>query len=151
MMSIKIKMFGKHSVSTLFFWISIIGFVLSVVFFIGTFFSGLLKAFTALDSFTKILFFFIPKIAFFYLLVLIFKVFKTEKIFTSKAVNYLYSFTGINFLMALLIIISTRFEGFWVEELVPLFPFVVLGVFSAFIASIFKQGFQIQKENELTI
>ncbi|WAC00848.1 DUF2975 domain-containing protein [Lacinutrix neustonica] len=151
MKHIKLKMFGKHSVSALFFWLSIVCFLLSVIFFVGTFFSDLLKAFTALNSISKISFFFIPKIVFFYMLILIFRAFKTEKIFTKRTVIYLYLFAGINFLMVLVILLSLKFEGYWAQDIVPIFPLIVLGVFGLFIAAIFKQGFQIQKDNELTI
>lgn len=58
---------------------------------------------------------------------------------------------GINFIMALFIFLSIKFEGFWAEDIIPIFPLIILGVFSAFLASIFKQGFQIQQENDLTI
>lgn len=145
------KMFGKYSVSTIFFWLSIICFIATIVFFIAIMFSGLLKAFTGLCSTAQVFFFFVPKLIFFYLLILIFRTFKTDKIFTKKAINYLHLFTAVNFMISLLIIVSTKFDIHWIQEIVPLFPFVVLGVFSAFLASIFKQGFQLQQENELTI
>ena len=144
-------MFGRHSVSSLFFWISMASFVLFVVIFIAIFFSALLKAFMGIDSAVKIILFFIPKIVFLYLLILIFRTFMTEQIFTKKAINYLYMFMSINFLMALFIFLSIKFEGFWAEDIIPVFPLIILGIFSAFLGSIFKQGFQIQQENNLTI
>ncbi len=145
------KMFGKYSVSTLFFLLSILCFISITILFIATMYSNLLKAFTGLNSIVQIFFFFIPKLIFFYLLILIFRAFKAEKIFTKKAINYLHLFTAVNFLISVLIIVFTKYDIYWIQEIFPLFPFVILGVFSAFIAVIFKQGFQLQQENELTI
>lgn len=31
------------------------------------------------------------------------------------------------------------------------FPYIIIGVFALFLATIFKQGFTIQQENDLTI
>ncbi len=151
MKTIKLRMFGKYSVSSLFFWSFILCFILTTPLFIAMPFSGLLRAFFGLLSFAQIALFFTPKVIFFYLLILIFKSFKTETIFTKKTINYLHLFAGINFIIALLIIVSTKLDIYWVKEMIPIFPFVILGIFSAFIAAIFKQGFQIQQENELTI
>ncbi len=145
------KMFGKYSVSSLFFWLSILCFISITILFIATLYSNLLKAFTGLSSIVQIFFFFIPKLIFFYLLILIFRTFKSDKIFTKKAVNYLHLFTAANFMISLLILLSTKFDINWIQEIVPLFPFAILGVFSAFLAAIFKQGFQLQQENNLTI
>tara|TARA_R110002050_G_scaffold94765_1_gene197066 strand:+ start:48519 stop:48974 length:456 start_codon:yes stop_codon:yes gene_type:complete len=148
---IKIKMFGRYSVSSVFFLLSVICFLVVAGFFVGTMFLDLLKAFTGLKSLTSIILFYFPKVIFFYLLILIFRSFKSEKIFTKETINYLHFFTVVNFIMALLIIISINFENSWGEDIIPIFPFIILGVFSAFIAAIFKQGFQIQQENDLTI
>ena len=79
MKNIKIKMFGRYSVSSVFFLLSIICFLVVVVFFLATIFLDLLRAFTGLGSLPKIIMFFVPKVIFFYLLILIFKSFNLKK------------------------------------------------------------------------
>ncbi|GAA4233739.1 hypothetical protein GCM10022291_11560 [Postechiella marina] len=88
-----------------------------------------------------------------YLLSLIFKTFKAEKLFTKTAVKYLKYFTVLNLIV---FPFSYLFIRFVVMGGVKInIPFIVLhvlvGVLSAFLIALFNNGYSVQKENDLTI
>ncbi|MAU26448.1 MAG: hypothetical protein CMH48_04580 [Muricauda sp.] len=91
---------------------------------------------------------------FFYVLSLIFKSFKSEKLFTEKVVKSLNRFAILNLVVfpALYIIIHfvvMKKSGY--NDIHNLILSLILGVFILFIAAIFKRGLKVQNENDLTI
>ena len=90
---------------------------------------------------------------FFLLLSNIFRVFRQPKLFTQHGVNQLRWFYLANiFLPPLTILSATIFDGKVEEglEWVAVIHFF-LGVFAYFLAAIFRQGLQLQKEQDLFI
>lgn len=90
---------------------------------------------------------------FFWLLSNIFKVFKQPKLFTQNGVNQLKWFYIVNILMpSITILLASIFAGEIEEglEWVAVIHFF-LGVFAYFLAAIFKQGLQLQNEQDLFI
>lgn len=107
----KLKMFGKHSLSTLLFYLVF----LCLVFVVFIFFQFLPDLLFKEDI--PVLLDMLPMLGYLGFLIplaLLLNTFRKEKIFTSKAVKY-------------------------------------LNIFALFLVSVFKQGFQIEQENELTI
>jgi hypothetical protein len=90
---------------------------------------------------------------FFWLLSNIFKVFRQPKLFTQNGVNQLKWFYIVNILMpSITILLASIFAGKIEEglEWVAVIHFF-LGVFAYFLAAIFKQGLQLQNEQDLFI
>jgi hypothetical protein len=90
---------------------------------------------------------------FFWLLSSVFKVFKQSKLFTQNGVNQLKWFYMVNILMpSITILLASIFAGEIEEglEWVAVIHFF-LGVFAYFLAAIFKQGLQLQNEQDLFI
>ncbi|SEK88123.1 Protein of unknown function [Aquimarina amphilecti] len=90
---------------------------------------------------------------FFLVLSLIFKTFSAEKLFTEVAIKYLRWFTILNLILPVAyavigILINNKIVF---DDITPGLLHMGLGVFAAFIATIFKLGFTLQEENELTI
>jgi len=91
---------------------------------------------------------------FFFLLSNILKTFKAKKLFTTKAVRQLHYFAILNLLIGPILYFVIHFlimkkNNF--NDLHNLILLLILGVFVLFIAAIFKQGYQVQHENDLTI
>lgn len=90
---------------------------------------------------------------FFWLLSNVFKVFKQPKLFTQNGVNQLKLFyIGNIFMPSITILLASIFAGKIEEglEWVAVIHFF-LGVFAYFLAAIFKQGLQLQNEQDLFI
>ena len=146
----KIKMFGKKSVSTVLFWFVLLclAFVLIGAF---RFIPELIqyKNWPVLPNLT-------PLISYLALLIpLAFILFNFQKkvLFTKQIITYLYAFvicnvvaTALNFYVTHSYLKMQYLEAFSLS-----FPNILLIVFALFLVSIFKQGFQVQQENELTI
>ena len=171
----KIKMFGNKSLSMLLFYvtkIAAIGYSLFLAFILlslvtksfikneeGAFIikipftDSVIKGAFDIKTIVAIILFLLFYISFFYLLSLIFKTFKAETLFSMIAIRHLTYFTWFNlilpFLYVILQVIILSKVSF--SELSGAFLHIVIGIFAAFIASIFKQGVEIQEENELTI
>lgn len=170
-----IKMFGKKSFSTVLYYstrFATIGYgiiILLVIILLLTnsyiitgdnvleiqipFTSAVIKGAYTLMALVGVLCFSIFYGAFFYVLSLIFKTFSTGKLFTEKAIKYLRWFTILNCSLPVIYIVTGLIinNNISAEGIVSVIPHIALGIFSAFIAAIFKQGFTIQEENELTI
>lgn len=104
-------------------------------------------------TFAAILGFLLFYAFFFFLLRLIFRVFKQQKIFSTTAIRNLKWFAILNTIFPPFYILVAYWatQSFQISEVMPPILHVVIGVFSLFIMAIFKQGFQIQEENDLTI
>jgi len=91
---------------------------------------------------------------FFYVLSLIFKSFKSEKLFTHNAIRHLNLFAVLNLLVFPILYMGIHFmiiKNSNFGSIHNFFLSIVLGIFALFIAAIFKRGLSVQKENDLTI
>tara|TARA_R110002074_G_scaffold197610_6_gene364780 strand:+ start:48299 stop:48814 length:516 start_codon:yes stop_codon:yes gene_type:complete len=91
---------------------------------------------------------------FFLMLSNILKTFKAEKIFTEKTIKYLNHFTLLNLVVGPILYILIHFvimdkNNF--NDIYNLILSLILGVFVLFIATVFKKGYNVQSENDLTI
>ncbi len=169
------KMFGKKSVSTLLFYVSTISFwgyfiftiILSILLITNQFtqengdyfqvsipFTGsVIKGINHPLTLLAIIAFFLFYSAFFYLLTQLFKTFKAEKLFTENAIVFLKRFTILNLIVPLLYLIIGAIATHHIstDDLISGLLHVFLGIFAAFIAAIFKLGYRLQEENDLTI
>lgn len=95
------------------------------------------------------LFFFV----FFYLLSNILKTFKADKLFTKKAIKQLNYFAFLNLVIgpALYFLIYFIMEKSNFNDVYNLLLSLLLGVFVLFIRAIFKKGYIVQHEQDLTI
>ncbi|WAC00847.1 DUF2975 domain-containing protein [Lacinutrix neustonica] len=146
----KLKMFGKRSLSTLLFYVVLLC-LLFVVFIFFQFIPDLL-----FKDDIPVLLNILPMLGYLGFLIplgLLLNTFRKEKIFTSKAVKYLNIFAVLNLVIpAFNVLVSILIYDFEFMEVAPGLPLhIMLVIFSLFLASVFKQGFQIQQENELTI
>ena len=91
---------------------------------------------------------------FFYLLSCIFNAFRQEKLFTEKAVKTLMQFAKASFILPvsffLFLYLHPQYDVGGGEIAVMLLH-ILLGIFALFQAAIFKEGFHLQKEQDLTI
>lgn len=170
-----IKTFGSKSISSLLYFLSGIGtFIFGAIFlFISTsvllgnmtvnaenqfsiripltdsFFKGI----NATNTFAAILGFMLFYGLFFLILTFLFKVFKQRMIFSDVAIKRLRWFAILNILFPPLYVIL----GYWETDSIQLADVMppvlhnIIGIFSLFLMAIFKQGFEIQNENDLTI
>jgi len=168
-------MFGKKSLSTVLFYgnrlitIGYAVFMLLIIIALLTnsysvfgdnelhiqipFTDSFIKGKYAIETLIGLLCFFIFYGSFFYILSLIFKTFSAEKLFTEEAIKYLKWFTILNLSLPVIyiivgVVLDTNIKP---EDIIPGLLHVALGIFSAFIATIFRLGFTLQEENELTI
>jgi hypothetical protein len=147
----KIKMFGKKSVSALLFWIVVICLV-GVLIKLFDYIPRLIK----MDS-SLIWVSLQPLIGYLSLLIplaLLFYNFQKRTIFTQQTIKYLYLFAicnlvaaAYNYYVALSFFEMGFLEAFFLHSVSNL----VLMVFALFMAAVFQQGFQIQTENDLTV
>ncbi|WP_106790989.1 DUF2975 domain-containing protein [Aquimarina sp. Aq78] len=169
------KMFGKKSLSTLLFYltrVTTIGYGIFLLFIVFAMISNsflnisdnnfqikipftdsVIKGAYEINTLVSIIVFFFFYTSFFYALSLVFKTFKAETLFSKNAIKHLTYFTIINLFFPVLYgsIQLLIFQGGNFNDLYAVFLHIILGVFALFIATIFKQGVQLQEENELTI
>lgn len=91
---------------------------------------------------------------FFYLLSNILKTFKAEKLFTSKAIAQLHYFALLNLVVGPLLYLIIHFaimQKANLNDIHNLFLGLILGTFALFTAAVFKRGYEVQDENDLTI
>ena len=176
---VSIKTFGKNSVSSVLYWVFKLWFVLLVSylgFYVVSVVFGHYKVveFSGVTTYRfdvplleydwlirmdakgviSFLFPFFKNGFLFFLLILIFKEFRKEQLlFTKKVIKYLKTFAIINISMPLVYVL---FDVLMFNQLVFLnitgaLPNLIIGLVTLFIIAVFKQGFQIQQENDLTI
>lgn len=91
---------------------------------------------------------------FFYLISEVFHAFRQEKIFTTQAIKALMHFAKTSFvlppLFLIFLFVSPDYEV-GNGEVSVLFLHTLLGIFALFLAEIFKEGFTLQQEQDLTI
>lgn len=147
----KIKMFGKKSVSALLFW-----FVILFLFAVLVQSINVVPRLVKMES--SLLWVSLqPLIGYLSLLIplaLLFYNFQKRTIFTQQSIKYLYVFAvcnlvaaAYNFYVALSFFEMGFLEAFFLHS----FSNLVLIIFALFLAAVFQQGFQIQTENDLTI
>lgn len=150
MSNIKLKMFGKKSVSAVLFWLVLICLVLVTLNTIS-FIPELIQ-----NKNIPIMLNIAPLISYFALLIplaLIFYTFQKRVLFTKQSITYLNVFVICN-LLAIILNFYTTVSYLNVDFIEAFFlstPNILLIIFALFLISIFNQGFQLQKENELTI
>lgn len=91
---------------------------------------------------------------FFYLISLIFQTFKADILFTKSAIKRLNYFVAFNLLGTPLFYAIIHFgimKHTTYRDLPTYILHILLGVFVLFIIAVFKRGFQVQSENNLTI
>ncbi|MHA7056648.1 DUF2975 domain-containing protein [Aquimarina sp. M1] len=171
----KLKMFGKKSLSTVLFYCTrliIFGYAFFLLFIITSllfknfiitdenyfqikvpFTTSVIKGGYDVTTFIAMLCFFIFYAVFFFLLSLIFKTFSGEKLFTEIAIKNLRWFTILNLIFPVVYIAAgiSMNKTIALDDIVSGLLHVGLGVFAGFIGTIFKMGFTLQEENELTI
>lgn len=169
------KMFGNKSVSTFLFFVSrifTIAIGLLLVFILMSLATGnfelldnrfeikiplsemSIKGFYESNIITTISITLFCYTLFFYGLSEIFKVFKSENIFTKIVVRRLKYFALFNLIGPPLVFILIHYFIMQHSNFrtVPTYLLhVILGTFVLFIATIFQKGFQVQQENDLTI
>ncbi|WP_299249286.1 hypothetical protein [uncultured Lacinutrix sp.] len=150
MKNMKLKMFGEKSISAVLFWVFALLLLLVIISAVN-YIPDLIE-----DENSLIALNIAPLISYLALLiplVLLFYAFKKKVLFTKQSIKYLHLFALTNFL-------ATIFNWFtmvsfldmeYVEVFSLSFPNILLITFAIFLATIFKQGSQIQQENELTI
>ena len=80
--------------------------------------------------------------------------FKADKLFTSKAIKVLNQFAILNLVIGPIVYLTIHFiimnkSNF--SDIYNLFLSLLLGVFVLFIVAVFKKGYNVQSENDLTI
>lgn len=91
-------------------------------------------------------------ILFLWLLSNVFNAFRGARLFTRQNVSRLSRFTILNILGPLLALLLLVVLGqTYPNAIVIVLLHILLGIFSFFMASIFKQGLQLQEEQDLTI
>lgn len=91
---------------------------------------------------------------FFYALSLILKSFKSDKLFTEKAIRQLNFFSILNLVAFPILYLFIHFvlvKKSTYSGIHNLILSIILGLFVLFIAAIFKRGVKVQRENDLTI
>jgi hypothetical protein len=105
---------------------------------------------------TYIVFYFLVPLIFYGLFFLllgnVFRVFYQPRLFTAKAVRHLQVFYLGNFIVPLLVMLSTALFATLDEMHIVLTALhYVVGIFAYFLAAIFRQGVQLQNEQDLYI
>ncbi len=171
----KLKMFGKKSLSTVLFYgtrLIMIGYGIFLLFIIISlisnnfviteanilqiripFTNSIIKGDYNPLTFIGIFCFLVFYTSFFFILSLIFKTFSAEKLFTEEAIKYLKWFTILNLILPIAYAVTGILinNSITLDDIIPGLLHIGLGIFAAFIATIFKLGFTLQEENELTI
>lgn len=179
MKNIKLKMFGSYSISSFLYWLFKVLFIILIAFLaffiistlIGNYKEAIINSVThyyykayfnetvfnvRMDTkgIISFVFPFLKNGLLFYLLVLIFKSLKKEQlIFTKDSIKYLRLFAIFNICMPFIYsLLDILMFNEWVYlNILPSMPNVFIGLFTLFVLAIFKQGFQVQQENDLTI
>jgi hypothetical protein len=125
-------------------------FQISLPFFSETYIKGFYKENIIVTITLAMLFF----ACFFYVLSNILKTFKADKLFTSKAIIQLNYFAVLNLIVGPILYLTIHFlimnkSSF--SDIYNLFLSLILGVFVLFIVAVFKKGYNVQSENDLTI
>jgi hypothetical protein len=146
----KIKMFGKKSVSAVLFWFVLLclGLVLiNAIRFIPELIQN--KNLPVLPNITPL----ISYLALLIPLAFIFFNFQKKVLFTKQSITYLYAFVICNVVATALhfYVAHSYLKMHYLEAFSLSFPNILLIVFALVLVFIFKQGFQVQQENELTI
>ena len=82
----------------------------------------------------------------------VFRVFFQPRLFTDTGVRHLRNFYQANFLLPIVHVIATLlFDKLESDAVALVLLHAVLGVFAYFLAAIFRQGLQLQKEQDLYI
>jgi drug/metabolite transporter (DMT)-like permease len=86
------------------------------------------------------------------LLVGVFKTFKQQRLFTALGVRNLTRFYLANFLLPIVALIILLVLGESISDMLIIgFLHVVLGIFIYFMTAIFRQGLELQNEQDLTL
>lgn len=147
----KLKMFGKKSVSAVLFWLVILC-LFGVLVLTINYIPRLVKMESALLMVNLQ-----PLIGYLSLLIplaLLFYTFQKKTLFTKQSIKYLYLLAACSLVAAIynFYIALSFFEiGFLEAFFIYSFSNLLLMIFALFAATVFKQGFQIQTENDLTI
>jgi len=91
---------------------------------------------------------------FFYLISLVFKTFKAKTPFTKTAIERLNYFAIFNLVGVPIFFVLNHFlimRHTTYRDLPTYLLHIFLGIFALFVISVFKQGFKVQSENDLTI
>jgi len=155
MKNIKFRLIGKNSISSLLFWLLII-YLTSIIIILSKMLIAPVKVHLPYDiwaTFKLNILYALPQLLLFLVLLLILFVFKSTNIFSKKMISHLNFFAVFCFLMPFIKFLGSyiffnkdMFDGEYNTAL-----YIFLGVLSIFSASIFKNGFKIQQENDLTI
>lgn len=102
---------------------------------------------------TVLLLFLVYYLLFFILLSHILKAFKSRALFTDSVIKKLDRFTYFNLLFPIATFVGVLIMGGGVfnDEVVYGMFHVLIAIFTGFISAIFRQGFRLQQENDLTI
>ncbi|NER17114.1 DUF2975 domain-containing protein [Spongiivirga citrea] len=169
------KMFGKNSISKLLYYVTMavvigygvfIGFVAFAlitnrfeltddnrfkikILFVDSYVMGALDG----KTIVVLLLFLAYYLLYFLLLLRILKAFKSDALFTNSIIKRLDWFTYFNLLFPVATFIGVLImgDGKLNDEVVYGMFHILIAIFSGFISAIFKQGFQLQQENDLTI
>ena len=161
------RVFGSKSVSVILYWIFVSCFALMVLFTVLTLYSYFQGDYS-LDNYTgtpiilNSMFEILPKAVSFLLLIFIFKSFKSNTIFNSNTLWFLNAFAVFSLGMPIIKALfnyynfKSEIDFFSINEvtldiLSTMFSGLLIGVFAAYIAAIFKRGFHLKEENDLTI
>lgn len=125
-------------------------FQIALPFFPETFIKGFYRENIIVTITLTMLFF----VFFFYVLSNILKTFKANKLFTYKAIKQLNYFAILNLIVGPILYLLIHFvimrkSSF--SDIYNLFLSLILGVFVLFIIAVFKRGYNVQNENDLTI
>ena len=148
-------MFGKYSISSVLFY-TLLCYLIFIFIQLGKMLMPQEHSFQSYDvwaSFKLNLIYIIPQLILISVLLLIFYKFKSSSIFSKKTIQYLNILTILCFLspvfkvfFSFLFFNKNMLNGYY-----NLLPYVIFGIFSLFLSSIFTNGFKIQQENDLTI
>ena len=153
MKNFKVKMFKSYSISSLVFY-SMIVYLVFILFQLVKMVISPEQTFITYDvwaTFKLNLLYVIPQLILFP--ILIFYKFKSRSIFSKRTIEYLNIFAFMCILTPLIKIGFSfiLFNKNMIDGSYNWTPYIILGIFSLFISSIFKNGFKIQQENDLTI
>lgn len=144
-------MFGKKSISAVLFWI-----VVMCLFGVLVLTINYIPRLVKMES-VLIMLNLQPLIGYLSLLIplaLLFYSFQRKTLFSKQSIKYLHMFAACNLVAAAyhFYIAFSFFEmGFLEALLIYSFSNLLLMIFALFVATVFKQGFQIQTENDLTV
>jgi uncharacterized membrane protein len=161
------KMFGKKSLSEALYWLFVLCFIILIISIVRVFCSYADGDYSIINYegspiILNSLFLIIPKTVSFLLLVMIFKSFKSDVIFTAKTLTYLNLFTVFSLCMPIVGVLfnylsfKSEIDFFSINEITldilnTMFSGFLIGIFTAYITAIFKKGFHLKQENDLTI